>query len=129
MVEQEVLRTVREMNRLWTEGDGSGLERYFHRGMIAIVPDRKERLEGGDVCAAQWQGFARSVKTLCWRTSEETVRVFGDTAVVAYVYEMECEMGGQVLQLRGRDMMTLVKTEGRWQVVADHFSPEPGAQG
>jgi len=129
VVEQEVLQTVREMNRLWTEGDGSGLERYFHAQMVSIVPDRKERLEGGAACVAEWQGFARSAKTRLWRTSEEFVRVYGDAAVVAFVYEMECEFGGEVLRLRGRDLMTLVKEDGRWQIVADHFSPEPGMKG
>jgi hypothetical protein len=28
--------------------------------------------------------------------------------------------------MQGRDMFTLVKQGGRWLVVADQFSPEPG---
>jgi hypothetical protein len=31
-----------------------------------------------------------------------------------------------VVQMRGRDLMTLDKRDGRWWLVADHFSPTPG---
>jgi hypothetical protein len=29
-------------------------------------------------------------------------------------------------RMSGRDLMTLEKCDGRWWLVADHFSPSPG---
>lgn len=33
--------------------------------------------------------------------------------------------GGQLIQLRGRDLMTLEKRADRWWLLADHFSGAP----
>jgi hypothetical protein len=117
------------LNRLWIEGDGGGPKRYFHRGMVALNPAEAGRLEGGDSCVAASRAFAAWAYIVSWRTSDPWARLFGGTAVVAYRYELDCEADGQTLHLRGRDLMTLVWEEGRWQVVANHFSPEPGSAG
>lgn len=125
MPDSAIWQTVETMNRLWTEGDGTGLERYFHPEMLAIAAAFPGRTEGGAACVAAWQEFARSAKVHYYRTSEHWIRQFGPTAVVAYRYEMEWIINGAVVQQTGRDLFTLIEgLEGR-QVVADHFSPEP----
>ncbi len=129
MTEEEVWQTVEELNRLWTAGDGGGLERFFHQRMVAINPAQSGYLEGGPACVAAWQAFSRSARIVSWSTEDPCVRLFGGTAVVAYRYDLACEIGGQSLRLRGRDLMTLIWEDGRWQLVADHFSPEPGSAG
>jgi len=53
------------------------------------------------------------------------VRLFGDAAVVTYLYELRCRLGGASLTLGGRDMFFLVREEGRWWAVADQFSSFP----
>lgn len=129
MTEAHVWQTVEELNRLWTAGDGSGLERYFHAEMVAINPAQSSRIEGRAACVEAWQSFARSVRIFSWETFAPWIRLFGNTAIVAYCYELSCEIGGQPVLLRGRDMMTLVQDDGSWQLVADHFSPDPGSAG
>jgi ketosteroid isomerase-like protein len=126
--ELEVWETVVALNRCWTGGDTAGLREYFHESMVAITPVERKPLVGGAACVAAWTGFANTARILAWRTPEARVRVYSTSAVVTYLYEMECEMGGRRLQLAGRDMMLLIKESGRWRVVADQFSPFPARQ-
>jgi ketosteroid isomerase-like protein len=62
-----------------------------------------------------------------WKEIDPKIEIFGDgaVAVVAYRYETSFDMGGKTMNVSGRDMMSLVKEEGRWRVVADHFAPFP----
>jgi uncharacterized protein (TIGR02246 family) len=127
--EREVWNAVETMNRCWTAGDPRELALHFHPRMTAITPADDLPLVGGGACAAAWARYAATVRIRSWRTRDERVAVFGDAAVVTYLYEMECETGGRTVRPRGRDLLALVREEGAWRVVADHFSPYPGGGG
>lgn len=125
--EAEVWRTVQALNRTWTTGDVGDLEDYFHPEMIAITPTDGDRLVGREACIAAWRRFTDSTTTLKWRETDPVVCVHGDAAVVAYNYELSCEMGGQEAEMAGRDMFFLVLEDGHWFAVADQFSGVPGS--
>ena len=126
-VKNEVWQTVLKLNDCWSEGHPEDLPNYFHRDMIAITPASRERTGGGQACVASWTAFARAAKTNYFRESEPWIEVRGDMAAAAYHYEMEFEMEGKNVRLSGRDLMVLVREGGRWQLIADHFSPDPQA--
>ena len=126
--ELEVWANVQAMNRCWTGGTHEELERltdYFHKTMVAITPTDRFRIEGRDACVAGWSGFAHAVTIDSWLEKEPKIQIYNETAIVTYYFEMACGMGGGNVRLEGRDMLTLVKENGRWQVVADQFSPYP----
>jgi ketosteroid isomerase-like protein len=127
--EQEVIATVREMNRLWTETwNETAFARCIHPDAVAIAPTTPGRLEGRDAYVAGWRGFVEAAKIHEWKESDHRVSFFcrGTCAVLTYFFTMQFTLGGQEVALQGRDMFTLVKQGGRWLVVADQFSPEPG---
>ncbi len=123
--EGEVWKTVEALNRCWTEGRPQDLRAYFHSRMVAITPADRLPLVGAEVCLAGWTQYAQTVKILSWKTRDSRVTVFGETAVVTYLYEMECELDGRPFRPQGRDMMVLIKEDDRWRVIADQFSPYP----
>lgn len=126
--EQEVWECVQAMNRCWTCSRPQELERlndYFHETMVAITPVDCLRLEGRQACIAGWSGFARSVRIHSWVENEPKIMLYNDTAVVTYYFDMAFDMQGQKIQMGGRDMLTLIKENGKWQVVADQFSSYP----
>ena len=125
----EVIATVREMNRHWTETwDETAFGRYIHPDAVAVAPTAPGRLEGRDAYVAGWRGFAETAKIHEWDEAGHRVRFFcrGTCAVLTYFFTIRFTMGGQEVVMQGRDMFTLIKQGGRWLVVADQFSPEPG---
>ncbi len=127
-LKNEVWATVQEFNRLWTvENKADALVRFFHRDMVAISPTSKLRVEGQKACVAAWKQFADTAKIRYWKEIDPKIDIFcnGSVAVVTYYFDMAFDVGGQTVQLGGRDMFTLVKEKGRWWAVADQFSPYP----
>lgn len=49
----------------------------------------------------------------------------GKSAVITYLFSITFVTGGQKQTMDGRDMLFLVKTGRKWQVVAGQFSPDP----
>ena len=122
---KDVWETVQRLNRAWTQGDPAELSQFFHRDMVAITPVDRLRREGQAACIEGWTGFTRMARILDWKETDPLVRLYGNAAVVAYYYDMKCEIGGQTLRLQGRDLFMLIKEQGRWLAVADQFSSFP----
>lgn len=124
-VKQEIWTTLRALNDAWTRGDPDDLAQYFHRDMVAITATDRLRREGAASCIAGWKGFAEATRIHRWEETDPVIHVYGDAAVVAYYFDMSFEMGGQTLDLGGRDMFFFVREGGRWWAAADQFSSYP----
>lgn len=122
---QEIWATVRAMNDAWTKGNPDELANFFHRNMVAITATDRNRLDGGGACVAGWTAFADAARIHRWEEVDPVIHVYGDSAVVAYYFDMSFDMGGQTIDMGGRDMFFFVKEAGRWWAVADQFSPYP----
>jgi len=113
------------MNDAWTKGNPDDLSSFFHRDMVAITATDRMRREGGAACIAGWKGFADAARIHRWKEIDPLIHVFGNAAVVAYYFDMSFDMGGQTMDLGGRDMFFFVKEDGKWWAVADQFSSYP----
>lgn len=128
--EDEVWALVQEMNRAWAvDGKPERLVDYFAPEMVAITPTDRLRREGQAACVAGWTEFVQATKILRWTEKNPLVLMLagGRSAVVACDFEIDYQAGGRLVQMSGRDLMTLDKRDGRWWLVADHFSPTPTA--
>lgn len=126
--EREIWTAVQEMNGCWTCGSDKELARlnnYFHETMVAFTPTDRLRIEGKEACIAGWSSFTHSARIDSWLEKEAKISIYDKTAIVTYYYEMKCNFGGDDVHLEGREMLVLVNESGRWQVVADQFSPYP----
>lgn len=129
--EQEVWNTIQKMNKCWTCGDPSELEKlsdYFHEKMVAITATDKYRLEGKEACFNAWKGFAENAEIHSWKAKDQKIQVYRNAAVVTYYFDMSFDMDGQSMHLDGRDMFTLIKENDKWLIVADQFSQYPQSQ-
>lgn len=116
---------VHELNQCWTQNDPEKLEqleKFFHPDMIAVTSNDKLRKTNAKECLNGWQWFARNTHILKWQESEPLIRIYADTAIVSYCYEIEFTVNDQKMHSKGWDSLTLVKHDSRWQVVCDHFS-------
>ena len=125
MSTEEVLNTVLEMNRQWAARNAPDrLAHYFHRDMIAACAGESGFRVGQETCVDGWSGFCNAVSNLSFKEVDPLVKFYpeNNTAVVAYTYECSFTQAGEHRLLKGRDLFTLVKASGRWQVISDHFS-------
>lgn len=125
-VKNEIWTTVRAMNDAWTKGNPDDLSQFFHKNMVAITATGRERVEGGEACVAGWKGFSNAARIHRWEEVDPVIHVYGDSAVVAYYFDMSFDMGGNTINMGGRDMFFFVKEDGKWWAVADQYSPYPG---
>ena len=122
----EALAFVKALNAAWTAGAVERLREYFHPDMVAVTATDRDILYGREACFASWATFTRHATIHHWAEIDPKVQIFGNTAIVTYVFSMSFDIRGQTVALRGRDMFVLVKEEGRWWAVADQFSAMPG---
>lgn len=125
ILREEVWKTVQALNKAWTTGNVDELANYFHKNMVAITATDRERLEGRDSCIASWKAFVETTKIYYWKEIDPKIQIYDNTAVVSYYFDMSFDIGGQTIEMGGRDMFILVKEDGKWWVVADQFSPYP----
>jgi len=125
--ERAVWQAVQAMNEVWTSGRVDELERFFHSDMVAVTPTDRDPLVGRRACVASWRRFVEMATIHDWTVSDPRVRVYGDAAVVSYCYELDCEIGGERIDLAGRDLFFMVRQGDRWIAVADQFSAFPAA--
>ena len=76
---------------------------------------------------ASWLDSMRSgrVKYKSAKSSEQKVRIYGDTALVTGRGEMQVEVGGQAKTLRLRFLNAWTKTPQGWKFVAWQSTPLP----
>ncbi|MBI1910401.1 MAG: nuclear transport factor 2 family protein [Deltaproteobacteria bacterium] len=122
---QEVWQALRDLNDAWTKGNPEQLKECFHKDMVAITATDRERLVGRDACFASWNRFAKTAKIHFWKEIDPQIQIYGNTAVVTYYFDMSFDMGGQTINMGGRDMFVFIKENGKWWAVADQFSPYP----
>jgi hypothetical protein len=122
---QAIWSTLRALNDAWTKGKPDALTNYFHPQMIAITATDRHRREGAAACIAGWKAFAEAAIIHHWCEVDPVIHIYGDSAVVAYDFDMAFDMNGQTIQMGGRDMFFFVREGDRWWAVADQFSAYP----
>jgi hypothetical protein len=127
-VRQDVWQTIIKMNKLWTvDNKVEELATYFHENMVAITPTDKFRREGQSSCVAGWKSFTDVAKINYWKEIDPRIDLYGNDlfAIVTYRFEMSFDVNGQIIEMSGRDMFSLVKENNKWWIVADQYSPTP----
>jgi hypothetical protein len=127
-IQKQIWEVIREMNRKWTaEKNAEELKNYFHKDMVAVTATNRKRIEGRENCVASWKNFSDNAKIHFWKESEPKIQVYGkdEFAIVNYYFDMSFDMGGQTMNMKGRDMLSLVNEDGKWWIVADQFSAFP----
>ena len=126
---RKIVDTLKAMNQCWTASwNEPEFRQYIHPDAVAIVPTTPGRLEGQDAYVAGWRTFCNAAVIHEWQETDHKVQLYngGKSAVVTYFFSITFTIGGQKMNMQGRDMFFLIKEGRKWLVVADQFSPEPG---
>ena len=121
-----VWETVLEINRLWSRDNRpEALADFFHEKMLAVCGGESIIRPDGRACLDGWTWFCREAQDLCFEERDPHIAMFcdGTVAVVAYFFDCSYKLNGKAAVMKGRDLFTLIKENGRWRVAGDHFSP------
>jgi uncharacterized protein (TIGR02246 family) len=117
---------VAELSRLeavWNDahrsGDAEALNRLFSDDLLITVPSM------APMTKAEVLGVTRSgrLKFPRYESSDVSVRVYGDAAVVTGRLQRTRAMGDRVMEDDWRFTKVFVRQAGSWRVVAFHASP------
>lgn len=123
---KEIWGTISLINKLWAvDKKPEKLRDYFHSEMVAFTGGQRGRIEGRDACVAAWKSFADAATIHAWRETDPKIQIYGNTAIATYYYEITFDLDGKRYEEGGRDLLVLVRENGKWLVVADHYSPYP----
>lgn len=116
--ERELARLETVWNEAHEHGDADALDRLWADDLQVAVPKMTV------MSKAEALRFARSgkMKFERYRTSDLTIRVYGDAAVVAGRMQRTRTLNGRQIDDDWRFTKVSVRRAGRWRVVAFHAS-------
>jgi ketosteroid isomerase-like protein len=117
-VEQQLIKLEEAWSDAFIKGDLAFLDRF-------IADDITCTDENGTVWGkTQWIGDLKSgdLKFTSIANDDYKVRVYGKAAVVTYRFTAKWQYKGKDVSGQYRETDTLVKSAGRWQCVAVHYS-------
>ncbi len=126
--EREVWSTVLTFAETWADkGDANALRGVFHESMVTVSPADRDPIHGREANIAAYERFLSSAKVTDWHFTDQHIQLLNDeqTAVVTFVFSVTMLENNDTVTATGRDLLVLVKEQGKWWVVADHFSPFP----
>ena len=120
--EQELRRLTREMSSSVLRGDKSLAERY--------LADTYIETDGNGNVATKAQILDNSTGALAGMKptidlEDIQVRVYGNTAVVSFRPNFHFEANGQKISNSYRTTDVWLRRDGRWQLIAEHYSNIP----
>ncbi len=111
---QEVKQSLRRIEEASLRMDKASLERlladdFTFTNSVGVASTKREHIEAFGPDKFRLESVT---------TDEESVRLYGDTAVVTFSVQRKAQVGGMDVSGRYRGLMVLVKAGGRWQLVA-----------
>ncbi len=116
-IKRKVILTVRELNKAWLQRDFAKLDKYLHRDVVMVQPGFNTQLKGRRACVKSYQGFMSTSTVQRYKESRYRVHSFGNTAVVAYHFDIVYRTRGKRYHDKGWDIFVMARQGKKWQVV------------
>jgi hypothetical protein len=116
-IQQEVWQVIKDLNDTWVRGNPADLDNFFHKDMVIVHSDFKERGEGKEICIQSYKDFTSQAVIQDFKEFNPNIDVHGNTAIATYTFDITYEMSQQTFHDTGRDLFVLVQEENKWQAV------------
>lgn len=115
---ERIWQLVRAANDAWTSGRPSDTAPLFHPSVVMLSTSGEVLVEGREAMVGSFVQYCERARTHSFEELEPDVRVFGDTAIVTYVFDVEYEIDGQRHRERGRELLVFGRDEDTWRAVS-----------
>ena len=111
---------------LFNAGDLGAWATYNHDEVIFFSPHAPFAIEGKEALLRAMQALVSQSESISWRIINPQFRVVGNTGVTwgHYSFTIKPHDGPQRTEF-ARFLLTWVKSEGQWRIVAEHNSRIP----
>ena len=113
---ERILRVLRAVNQAWLKGRFEDLDGLLREDVVFVAPGLVDRVEGRAACERSYADFATHATVHDFKESEFQVDVWGDTAVVAYRFEVGYAMKDERHRADGREVFVFVRENDEWRV-------------
>jgi len=115
--ESEVRVILERIDNAWRHKQFSGLENCFHEDAVILGPGYVEFGRGRQKCAESYKEFATNAQVLDYKETDHSLRIWQNTAVYTFKWEMTYQRESGPKHEAGTDQMVLELTSDGWQVV------------
>jgi ketosteroid isomerase-like protein len=116
MTAENPIDTVKALDRCWRERKFDELADLLAPNIV-VVGSHGRRFTGRDAALAGYRDFMTNSEVRSYTPTNYIVTSHGDAAVVEYEWAMQWTSGEQSHDGRGREFLTLSRTDGRRQII------------
>ena len=122
----QITERIRRINEAWVKNRLEDYDDLFHQDIVFELPGFAGRLEGRAACVESYREFNERSEVECLELQEPTVKVWGQTAVATYEFDVDYEMDGENHRDAGTDAYVFSFEGGRWWAVwrVLHYAPQ-----
>ncbi|NOZ56750.1 MAG: nuclear transport factor 2 family protein [Calditrichaeota bacterium] len=121
-VEQHLLEKEQGQVDAFNRGDLDAVLAYFDPQVVGFSSTRHERIEGLEAMRETFEYYLKAAEKVEYSISEPAVRVYDDTAIVTFYWEVKLTSGGKTQTVHGRGTHVFVHKSDDWKIVHEHFS-------
>src|SRR5262249_35781377 len=104
-------------NRAWLEGRPADVGALFADDVVFVAADQSVALRGRAAMVQSYVDYVAAVKTHAFEVTARSVEVTGDSAVASYRFTVRYEVGGNVQDERGQEILVFVRQAEGWRAV------------
>lgn len=126
--EVNIRRAIAAIGAAWREKQFDGLANCFHENAVIVGPGYATFASGREACADSYREFAQNASVLDYTESNHELRIWGNTAVYTFSWEMTYLRERGPKKERGTDQMVLTQQNGdQWSIAFRfiYFEPNP----
>jgi uncharacterized protein (TIGR02246 family) len=111
----EIWTLIDRCNAAWTAGRPAEAGVLYADDAVLVPPGLADKVRGRDAITETYVQFLAAATVERFEVGRRSLHTFGDTAIAAYVFEIDYTMGDTAHSERGEEILLLHRRESGWQ--------------
>lgn len=121
-IEKAILEIEKQQVAAFNQRDLKTVLSFFDKNIVCFSSTQHERITGRAGLRRTFEYYLKEAEQVQYRISQPVVQVYGDTAIASFYWTVKLINGSKRRRIDGRGSHILVKRNGRWKIVHEHFS-------
>lgn len=121
-VEKQILDIEKKQAAAFNQRDIKSVLDFFDKNIVCFSSTQHERLAGRAALRRTFEYYLKEADKVQYRLAQPVVQIYGDTAIVSFYWTVTLTSGAKRRKIEGRGSHVLVRLNGTWIIVHEHFS-------